>query len=161
MNPSALQLVLGCSKSKTPKKRLILWDFSSTRSTFQGRLQVESNLQFSFSLSAGWERGRKRRRKRHTGFIWLLSTAFSCHPWRPASSERTAKHHVHTALKTSSLAFQSASRRKRRVCLSDNTQTDSLSHKQTHPRWLYVSFHIFIYCETCCLQGWMWKNSDV
>lgn len=114
---------------------------------------------FGFSLTSGCERGRKRRRKRHSGFIWLLSAGFSCHPQSPARSEHTAKPHVHTANKTktslgllaaSSLTFLHRQRRKHRVCLSEDTQTEPVSHKRAYPRWLCVSFHLFIYCKTRC-----------
>lgn len=140
--------------------------YTFSRADYRFRVMLPS----CFSLTAGRERGRKGRRKRHSGFIWLLSTGFSCHPRCPAHSEHTAKHHVHTARRKNNLLacllppvwqFSRCQRRKRRVCLNENTQTETLSHKQTHQRWLYVSLHLFIHCKTHCLLDQMWKKTSI
>lgn len=111
----------------------------------------------SFSLTVEWERGSKRRRKRHSGFIWLLSTGVSCHPWRPARAPNLPpKHHVHGAIiKQNNLLAHSlppvwhSSHSQRRVCLGANTQSRvSVTQINSSEMIIYVSFQLFIHCKT-------------
>lgn len=113
------------------------------------------------SWLVGRGRGRKRRRKLQSGFIWLLSTGFSCHPWRPARFERTATHHVHIAIKTLSCLKSDIPVTFRGVnagCVWAKTHKPSLwvTNKQSQDD--YTSHFIYSFTvKTCCLLLKMWK----